>query len=749
VQVAQASDNSLSVTVEYSTELFDRVRVERLVGHFGVVLAAVVAVGGVGRRVDGVEVVSGGERELVVGRFAVGGGLPGAGSAGAGSAAAGSAGGGGGLAGGGSGGGWPWSGGLVPGVLAGAVGAHAGGCAVGWDGGWLSYAGFGAAVAELAGRLVERGVGRGRVVAVCARRGVAQVVGLHAVLVAGAAFLALDPDQPPARLGFQLADAGAVVVLADPDVELPVPAGVGRIALTGPAAAAGAETAAGTAGTAGAETAAEAAVVGVLAGWAERVRPADPAYLIYTSGSTGRPKAVVNTHAGLANRLAWMQASYPIGPADRVIQKTPATFDVSVWEFLWPLLAGARLVLPAHAGHRDLAYLARFMAEQQVSIAHFVPSVLRAFLDQADLALPRLRHLFCSGEALPAGTRDRALRRWPQARLHNLYGPTEASIDVTAASCALTDGPTVSIGRPISNMRTYLLDPRTGQPSPIGVPGHLHLAGVGLASHYAHRPALTAERFTPNPYGPPGDRLYATGDLAQWRPDGSLHYLGRTDHQIKLNGQRIEPGEIEHTLTRHPAVSHAAVVLTTPADNPPFLTAYLVATPGHTPDDTELRTHLAQHLPLHMIPTSYLHLPHLPLTPNGKLDRTQLPQPTTTHPANPPTTPTQHTLATIWADILNTPTTHITLNHNFFQLGGSSLRTTQLISRIRDAFYVDLDPQLPFTHPELGQLAELVDAAVRAEVGEEDLSEMEAEIAGLSEEELDRLLAESAEDGAE
>ncbi len=708
-EVTEVGDD-LEVWVEYASELCGVGRVGRLMEHFGVVLGLLVGRGGLARRVDGLEVVGAGERELLLGRFAAGA-VPAGGLA--------------------------WPGGLVPGLLAEAVAAHAGLCALDWDGGQLSYAEFGRAVSTLAGRLRGHGAGRGRVVALCARRSAQQVIGLHAILAAGAAFLPLDPDQPAARLGFQLADAEPVLLLAEPDLDLPVPAGLTRLPLHPPGH-----------DPDGDEPPDE--DVAGLAGLAAGVRGSDPAYLIYTSGSTGQPKAVINTHAGLANRLAWMHTSYPIGPADRVIQKTPATFDVSVWEFCWPLLTGARLALPSHTGHRDLPYLADFLHRHQISIAHFVPSVLRAFLTTTDTALPALRHLFCSGEALPADTRDSTLHRYPHTHLHNLYGPTEAAIDVTATTCTTSDGPTVSIGRPIANMRTYLLDPHTGQPGPIGIPGHLHLAGIGLASHYAHRPALTAEKFPPNPYGPPGDRLYATGDLAQWQPDGTLHYLGRTDHQIKLHGQRIEPGEIENALTQHPAINHASVQLTTPPDQPPYLTAYLTTTPGHpTPTDTQIRTHLAHHLPLHMIPTTYHHLPQLPLTPNGKLDRTQLPQPSTPTTHQPPTTTTQHTLATIWADLLNIPTTHITTHHNFFELGGSSLRITQLVSRIRDTFYLDIDPARLFTHPVLGELAELVDDAMRAGMAEDELAELEQSVAGLSEEEIDRLLAERAEDGAE
>jgi enterobactin synthetase component F len=434
----------------------------------------------------------------------------------------------------------------------------------------------------------------------------------------------------------------------------------------------------------------------------------DPAYLIYTSGSTGRPKAVINTHAGLLNRMAWMRANYRLTPEDRVVRKTPATFDVSIWEFLWPLMTGARLVLPTPTGHRELPYLAGLLTDQQISVAHFVPSVLRAFLNETDAPLPRLRQLFCSGEALSADIRDQALRRWPHIELHNLYGPTEASIEVTATTCRLADGPVVSIGRPITNMQTYVLDPRTGQPSPIGVPGDFYLAGIGLASHYANRPALTAERFLPNPFGAPGTRMYATGDLARWQSDGTLDFLGRTDHQVKLNGQRIEPGEIEHVLTQHVRVSNAAVVLTSPAAGAPFLTGYFTTADGQPLDHTELRSHLSRQLPLYMIPSVLTQLPEIPLSANGKLDRSQLPD-STDSGGRPPATRTQRVLAELWAEVLDVPIEDVHLEHNFFAGGGSSLDLMKLIGGIRDRVGVQLELRHLYLAPTLGAAAALVE----------------------------------------
>ncbi len=530
------------------------------------------------------------------------------------------------------------------------------------------------------------------VIGVCLHRGIDLVTTLMACWKAGAAYLPLDPDLPPERLRHLChdADPAAVVTRSDLTPALQMPsAGPTLIQLDTDRDDLAREhtTTLPTAPT-----------------------PDDAAYLLYTSGSTGTPKGVLIPHRGITNRIRWMQDAYPIEPTDAVLQKTPYGFDVSIWEFFWPLTTGARIVLAAPGGHRDPHYLHQLILREKVTTLHFVPTMLNTFLDATTPHYPTpgplasVRQIFCSGEALPTDTANRVLTTWPQIALHNLYGPTEASIDVTAWTCRHQPGPT-PIGTPIANHRAYLLDPHL-RPVPLGVPGQLYIAGPGLAHGYLNQPALTATRFTADPFTPqPGQRMYATGDLARRRTNGTIDYLGRTDRQLKLRGQRLEPAEIEHTLTQHPHIAQATVTI-----HHDTLIAYLVPTPGTSnPTPTTLREHLAQHLPIYMIPTTYITIDQLPLSPNGKLDHTRLPDPTphtTTH--QPPRTPTEHWLTHTCTQLLATTTPISTLD-NFFDIGGNSLHATQLIARIHQHFNTHIHLRDLFTHPVLQHLATLID----------------------------------------
>ncbi|MEO3876738.1 amino acid adenylation domain-containing protein, partial [Nonomuraea sp. B12E4] len=375
---------------------------------------------------------------------------------------------------------------------------------------------------------------------------------LLAILKTGAAYLPIDPDYPPTRINLLLNDAQPQLLITTKTTKLP-PTSTPTLHHDDPGITAQPTTNPNT-----------------------TPHPHHTAYLIYTSGSTGRPKGVMVSHAAIANRLAWMQAQFGLTPEDRVLQKTPAGFDVSVWEFFWPVIEGATLVMAKPEGHREPDYLAALIQRERITTIHFVPSMLTAFLQEpAAKACRTLKRVICSGEALPAQLAER-FRASLDADLFNLYGPTEAAVDVTAFHCtADLPGASVPIGRPVWNTQMYVLDQHL-RPLPPNVPGELYIAGVQLARGYHDRPALTAERFVANPYGTPGTRLYRTGDLARRLPDGTLDFLGRVDHQVKLRGVRIELGEVESTMLTHDALAEAAVTVDVDRRGEQRLIGYLV-----------------------------------------------------------------------------------------------------------------------------------------------------------------------------
>ena len=426
------------------------------------------------------------------------------------------------------------------------------------EGGRLTYAELDGRASRLAWHLRGLGVGRERRVGLCIDRSPEMVVGVLAVLKAGAAYLPLDPGYPAERLAYMAADAQIPVLLTRGDLARSLPLAVPAVVdLDSPLPSR------------------------TLPDGEVEALPDNLAYVIYTSGSTGRPKGAMNTHRGIVNRLLWMQDRYGLGPDDRVLQKTSFSFDVSVWELFWPLMTGAQLVLARPGGQQDPAYLVETIVGRGITTVHFVPSMLRSFLETPGVERCRsLRRVIASGEALPSDLARSWAARLP-AELHNLYGPTEAAVDVTAWPCDGRDpGPVVPIGRPIANTRTCVLD-RDGQAVPIGEPGELHLAGVQVGRGYLGRPDLTAERFVPDPFAAvPGERLYRTGDLARQRPDGVLEFLGRIDNQVKIRGFRIELGEIEAALREDPIVQDAVVTAREEADGHRRLVAYIVPRAG-------------------------------------------------------------------------------------------------------------------------------------------------------------------------
>ena len=426
----------------------------------------------------------------------------------------------------------------------------------------LTYSELNSWANQVARRIRDLGVAGEQLVGICMERSLEMVVGLLGILKSGAAYVPLDPSYPSERLAYMLEDAALSLVLTQEHLRPRLPPSDFR-------------------------------VIAVDRDWRDSrrhasadlpvseigLRPDHLAYVIFTSGSTGRPKGAMNEHRGVVNRLLWMQKQYQLGEGDRVLQKTPFGFDVSVWEFFWPLMSGASVIVARPAGHQDPSYLMRLIEQKGVTTLHFVPSMLQAFLEEYEGGrCPSIRHIICSGEELGAALQNRCLARLPQARLSNLYGPTECAVDVTAWDCARDEtGSRVPIGRPIANTRIYILDEH-GQPAGSGMAGEIYIAGVQVGRGYLNRPELTAERFLADPFSPePNARMYKTGDLGRWRADGAIEYLGRNDSQVKIRGFRIELGEIEEQLKRHPEVKEAVVVAREAESEEKRLVGYVIA----------------------------------------------------------------------------------------------------------------------------------------------------------------------------
>ncbi|MEW6734741.1 MAG: amino acid adenylation domain-containing protein, partial [Acidobacteriota bacterium] len=554
----------------------------------------------------------------------------------------------------------------------------------------LSYRELNKKANRLAHYLRNLGVRADTPVAICAERSVQMIVGLIGILKAGGAYLPIDPDYPPERQQFMLSDAQPPIIIK-------------QLALNN---------------TSTVELTDQQQLICIDADWHEIdqhsaenpesiVDSDNLAYIIYTSGSTGNPKGVMNTHRAICNRLLWMQDAFKLTYEDRVLQKTPFSFDVSVWEFFWPLITGASLVIARPGGHRNGDYLIDIIGRAGITNIHFVPSMLQAFLT-LDLSTCRsLKRVICSGEALSAELQERFFALLP-AELHNLYGPTEAAVDVTAWACLNNSkSKTVPIGCPIANIEIYLLDHNL-QCVPIGVSGELYIGGVGLARGYFNRADLTAERFIPHPFSKnTGERLYKTGDLARYLPDGNIEFLGRLDDQVKIRGFRIELGEIEAALNKYPAIQEAVVLAREDSLDNRRLVAYLVWQDYSHPSVNELRTFLKTKLPEYMVPAAFVTLEEMPLTPNGKLNRRILStlaweQSTLVKSFVPPRNWIEATLVEIWTATLGIA--KIGVRDNFFTLGGDSIRSIQVKSRAQERG-INFSLQQLFEHQTIEALA--------------------------------------------
>ncbi|WP_419794896.1 amino acid adenylation domain-containing protein [Pseudomonas palleroniana] len=553
------------------------------------------------------------------------------------------------------------------------------------DGRRLSYRELNQHANRLAHHLLEQGVGLESRVGICVERSVEMVIGLLAILKAGGGYVPLDPAYPLDRLAYMLEDSAPSVVLVQGstrallgDVGVPVvdlehvtwqhqPANDPLIA---------------------------------------QLSPQHQAYVIYTSGSTGKPKGVINEHSPVVNRLLCMQDTYRLDGSDALLQKTPFSFDVSVWEFFWPLFTGARLVMARPGGHKDPAYLCEVIQAERITTVHFVPSMLDVFLAHGDVSQAAgLVRVMCSGEALPGSLVRRFKAQLPGSALFNHYGPTEAAVEVTAWDCngAVTPDNT-PIGKPIGNVRMYVLDAHL-QPVPLGVSGELFIGGVQVARGYLNRPELNAERFLKDPYS--AGRIYRTGDVARYLPDGNIEYLGRNDDQVKIRGVRIELGEIQARLGEFPHLQEATVLAREDVPGDKRLVAYYTGVPAAT---EALRAHLLEQLPDYMVPQLFVHLDALPLSPNGKLDRKALPAPDVgalrTHAYEAPQGEIETAMARLWTELLKVE--RVGRHDNFLELGGHSLLAVSLIGRLRQEG-IEANVKALFEHSTLWEYAAITE----------------------------------------
>ena len=547
--------------------------------------------------------------------------------------------------------------------------------AVEFDGNTLSYRGLNERADRLTRRLQQHGVRKGTLVGICMKRSFEMIVGLVAILKAGGAYVPLDPRLPQERLMFLLADAAIPIILTNGTTLNAGPVRV--IDLAGDPGDTETDTEAGSSLTA--------------------VTNEDLVYVMYTSGSTGVPKGVMVPHRGVVNWLVWMRRVFDVTPGDVVLKKAPLTFDVSAWELFLPLVSGGRLVLADSDRQYDQRYLAELMASSGVTIAQFVPSLMRAFLEQKSLPnLGTLRHVMCGGEILAPKLASLFQERLT-AELCNSYGPTEASIGVTRWVCGRNEQrKSVPIGYPIDNTELYILDADL-KPVAHGVSGELYIAGVCLAHGYLNRPELTAERFLPNPFSANmNERMYRTGDLCRFLEDGSIDFLGRMDDQVKVRGVRIELAEVEKALTSHEAVAAAAATALQDSGDNTVLAAYVVPAQGSALTERILRGFLRQRLPLSMIPSVFYFVSSLPVSANGKLDRKALAAPKNAPiPLEPRGEDTEQRIRAIWAELLERD--DFRSGDDFFDCGGDSFSAMQLYLRLEEVF--DLDTRLDVIDP--------------------------------------------------
>jgi amino acid adenylation domain-containing protein len=536
----------------------------------------------------------------------------------------------------------------------------------------LTYAALAARINQLARFLIARGVGPDCIVPIAFERSFDMVVAILGIVTAGGAWLPIDTEAPAARVNTILADSGAPLILTSAAVAAGMAfANIEVSRLDDPALV---------------EDLAKLSTAEIID--RDRLAPLLPhhlAYVIYTSGTTGKPKGVANTHEAIVNCLGWMRETIGIGPGDRVLQRVDYTFDVSIWDFFLPLISGGALIIARPGGHRDSSYVASVVQADAITLLFFVPTMLLDFLQDENAHLcTSIRNVVAIGEALSGQLQAKFHATLPHATLWNSYGPTEAAVGVTLWRCRREDGDRPPpIGEPCWNSQLYVLDPDL-RPVPAGVSGELFIAGLPLARGYHGQPALTAEKFLACPFGPEGARMYRTGDVVQRRSDGEINFLGRVDSQIKFNGIRIEPGDIEAAISALPGIARSVVIARTLPQGARLI-GYLVMKPGSPPPEPgEIRTALSVTLPGYMIPSFFVFLDQLPLAPSGKLDARALPDPDQEQASvayRAPTNVLEALLATVFGELTNSP--HVGVDHSFFELGGTSLTAMRLAARLK------------------------------------------------------------------
>lgn len=532
------------------------------------------------------------------------------------------------------------------------------------------------------------------------------VIAVLAIHKAGGVYLPLDPQYPPDRLTYMLTDARASLLLTVSSLVTSLPTDTVRVLCLDHKQ----------------QTNGQQEQKLLL----NQLHPDNLAYIIYTSGSTGRPKGTLNTHRGIVNRMIWGQSLCQITTTDTLLLEVSSSFDVFIWELYWPLIAGAKLLLARPGGQRDPSYLVHVLYEQQVSIAHFSPSLLQALLDEPVLErCVHLRHIFCGGEVLSLSLQERCWQHI-NVNLHNQYGPTETAAHMTHWLCRHEpDATNVPIGFPITNMRIHLLDADL-RPVTEGSPGELYIGGPGVGRGYLDQPALTAERFLPDPFSQQaGMRLYRSGDMVRQRANGALEFLGRLDKQVKIRGFRVELEEIEAVLCQHPMVREAVVCIRQESTGDAIPIAYVVPAQEDIPQTNELRAFLERQLPWFMLPAAWVALSSFPLTTNGKIDRAALPLPdqaryglSTVFQA--PRTDTEKKLSLIWKQVLGVE--QVGIYDDFFELGGHSLKATQVIARVRTTFFVEVSLLDFFMEPTILSLAEIIEEIAQEASGQQRYS---------------------------